>query len=67
MNLLIVFFLQLTKIAVQQGLLQQQGGLPFLNQQALLPGQTAPGMAINFWPISVNKDLLLMNWYEVSI
>ncbi len=34
--------LQLTKIAVQQGLLQQ-GGMPFLSQAPLLPGSTAPG------------------------
>ena len=35
-------FLQLTKMAVQQGLLQQ-GGMPFLSQTPLLPGTTAPG------------------------
>ena len=39
---LIYMFLQLTKMAVQQGLLQQ-GGMPFLSQTPLLPGTTAPG------------------------
>ena len=42
-NSFVTLLLQLTKMAVQQGLLQQQGGgMPFLSQTPLLPGSTAP-------------------------